>query len=97
MPSSHYFIDIHIPISNVLIYYKNLFSDIDDCLGNPCENGGKCIDDVNDYKCDCSDTIGDTRYTGKNCETALAGIETSIQVYNTIENICVLIGLTDAH
>ena len=35
---------------------------IDDCVGQPCENGGTCIDAVNDYTCNCVDG-----YTGKNC------------------------------
>ncbi len=37
--------------------------DIDECLGNPCQNGGICIDGINSYSCDClEDTSGD------NCE-----------------------------
>ena len=45
---------------------KNVFSlflaDVDDCVEQPCLNGGTCIDSVNDYTCLCADG-----YTGKNC------------------------------
>ena len=36
--------------------------DIDDCALGPCQNGGTCMDGVNDYNCTC--VVG---YTGKNC------------------------------
>ena len=42
-----------------LFIYK---SDIDDCAGQPCQNGGNCTDKVNDFRCDCV-----AGYTGKNC------------------------------
>ena len=34
----------------------------DDCRDNPCQNG-KCIDLVNDYRCECP-----TFYSGRNCD-----------------------------
>ena len=46
--------------STSLSYYLN--SDIDDCSGQPCQNGGNCTDEVNDFQCDCV-----AGYTGKNC------------------------------
>ena len=36
--------------------------DINDCTEQPCQNGGNCTDEVNDFRCDC--VVG---YTGKNC------------------------------
>ena len=30
-----------------------LYLDIDDCANNPCENGGTCIDEINDFTCTC--------------------------------------------
>ena len=42
--------------------HTTLLSDTDDCANRPCENGGTCIDAVDDYTCNC--TAG---YTGKNC------------------------------
>ena len=35
----------------------------DDCAASPCLNGGTCIDEVADYKCECQ--LG---YKGRNCE-----------------------------
>ena len=37
-------------------------ADIDDCVGQPCQNGATCIDAVNNYTCNCVDG-----YTGRNC------------------------------
>ena len=36
---------------------------LDDCLSNPCLNGGSCTDGIYDYECNCPDN-----YSGKNCE-----------------------------
>ncbi len=43
----------------------NWLSDIDECASNPCEHGGTCVDDVNQYTCDC-----DPGWTGDHCETS---------------------------
>ena len=43
----------------------NLFSDIDDCADQPCQNGGNCTDAVNDYTCNCV-----AGYSGKNCSVS---------------------------
>ena len=40
-----------------------LFSDIDDCSPSPCQNGGSCVDGVNQFTCDCV-----TGFSGINCE-----------------------------
>ena len=29
---------------------------IDDCISNHCDNGGTCVDLVDDYRCDCPST-----------------------------------------
>ncbi|XP_068719980.1 uncharacterized protein [Montipora capricornis] len=42
----------------------NTCSDIDECVPNPCANGGSCVDGVNNYSCICR--VG---YTGDLCET----------------------------
>ena len=38
--------------------------DIDDCANHSCANGATCVDDTNDFSCNC--ILG---YTGKLCET----------------------------
>ena len=37
--------------------------DIDDCIGIECLNGGKCVDGVNEHKCECI-----RGYEGSNCK-----------------------------
>lgn len=43
---------------------SNCETDINECLANPCANGGRCIDGPNKYSCLCSHT----GYEGPNCE-----------------------------
>ena len=42
--------------------YSLSFSDIDDCVDRPCENGATCIDGVSHYNCSCA-----AGYTEKDC------------------------------
>ncbi len=37
--------------------------DINDCLPNPCQNGGTCVDGVNSYSCQCA-----SGWSGVNCD-----------------------------
>jgi len=39
-----------------------VYAEIDECLSDPCENGGTCIDLINGYECRCT-----SQYTGVNC------------------------------
>ena len=41
-------------------------SDPNDCLNNPCKNGGTCTDGVNKYSCRCVPGFTDT-----NCQTSM--------------------------
>ena len=41
-----------------------IFSEIDECASNPCQNGGICTDHIAIYSCECP--FG---YTGHSCET----------------------------
>ena len=38
-------------------------ANIDDCAGVKCHNGGKCVDDIDDFMCSCA-----PGYTGKYCQ-----------------------------
>ena len=44
-----------------MISFLNIV-DIDECLSNPCENGGTCTDHANGYDCSCI-----PGYTGRDC------------------------------
>ena len=46
----------------VFLTFSFSFSDIDDCGGHLCENGGQCVDGVNEYTCNCADG-----YDGQYC------------------------------
>lgn len=54
-----------------------LFSDIDECNSNPCDNYGVCLDSPNSYKCECK-----SGFTGNNCQIG-KGITISI-LYNIL-------------
>lgn len=41
----------------------SLSLDINDCKPSLCQHGGKCIDKVNDFECDCC-----PGWSGRNCE-----------------------------
>ena len=45
---------------------KNCSVNIDECIGNLCQNGGQCIDGINSYECDCSAID----FHGDFCETS---------------------------
>lgn len=42
-----------------------LFSDIDDCVGNPCGEYGTCVDEVGNFSCLC-----DEPWSGDTCQVA---------------------------
>lgn len=42
---------------------QSYITDIDDCAGVTCLNGGSCVDGVNSFTCRC-----DVGYTGTHCE-----------------------------
>lgn len=49
-------------------------SDIDECLTEPCQNGGTCLDDINSFSCDCP-----PEFSGPTCE---------VQVIFCSQNTC---------
>ncbi|XP_054270391.1 protein crumbs isoform X2 [Macrosteles quadrilineatus] len=43
---------------------KDCEINIDECLSQPCQNGGICVDEIDNYTCNC----GSTGYKGRHCE-----------------------------
>ena len=41
------------------------YSDIDECVSSPCNNGGTCIDEIDSFACLCM-----PGFTGDQCETS---------------------------
>ena len=42
-----------------------VFSDINECSPNPCQNGATCVDLIGGHRCDCAQG-----YSGSSCETS---------------------------
>ncbi len=60
-----------------------LFSDIDYCDSNPCQNGATCNDLINSYVCVCVDG-----YIGLNCQTGNVNqILQSPMIYKTCNKL----------
>ena len=53
--------DTNVPNMKLLIMF---LTDVNECVDEPCKNGGTCIDEFNEYICNCA-----SGYTGINCET----------------------------
>ena len=45
-----------------ILYINRLFSDVDECLRNPCYNGGNCSNTVGSFECICQ-----PGWTGPTC------------------------------
>lgn len=54
----------YVEVGLFLFYQLRFFYlEINDCIVNPCINGGKCTDLIADYRCDCP--VG---FIGRNCK-----------------------------
>ena len=42
------------------------FTDINDCVNHTCQNGGSCVDGINNFTCNCL-----KGYTGSHCQTGI--------------------------
>lgn len=59
---------------------RDCHTDIDDCAGNPCMNGGECVDQVDSFRCICP--VG---FAGEMCEVILLNKTSRITyLYSTI-------------
>lgn len=60
--------------------YIYLFSkDLNECLSNPCQNGGHCRDQIGTYECRCA-----SGFLGRNCEINVDDCETATCPSNSI-------------
>lgn len=55
--------NVKLVASTLYFIVKYVFSDINECASNPCQNSGTCIDHANGYSCSCV-----PGYIGINCE-----------------------------
>lgn len=58
-------------------------TDIDDCVGDACQNGGRCTDRVNGFDCDCSGT----GFEGARCEFDVDECATAVCVHGQCINL----------
>ena len=49
----------HVNLWNVIVVFNN-------CDSGPCQNGGRCIDGIDDFTCMCTDSSSGY-YAGKTC------------------------------
>lgn len=56
----------HVNAKFSMIYCNQLYHVVNECQSNPCRNLGRCIDNLNGYKCECPRGYS----TGTNCETS---------------------------
>ena len=52
------------------------FSDINDCKADSCQNGGICIDGINDFTCQCADG-----FNGRTCANSMYIFSLLVQKY----------------
>ena len=58
----------HLSVSMSFIFsyeYNWFFPDIDECVPEPCQNNGTCIDEINGYECRCV-----SGFNGTMCENS---------------------------
>ncbi|XP_068719937.1 uncharacterized protein [Montipora capricornis] len=88
IPCEHYALEMYICERRISSCHE---IDVDECVPNPCANGGSCVDGVNNYSCICR--VG---YTGDLCETdiddcllnACANGESCVDGVNSYSCIC---------
>lgn len=63
--------NIHIAFDFLFFPGTNCEENVDECMSNPCQNGGQCRDRNNGYTCTCQ-----AGYLGDHCEVDVAVCET---------------------
>ena len=59
-----------------------LWTYVNQCASNPCQNDGTCVDIINSYKCKCA-----IEYTGTSCEIGKKRVYLIIYLTLTIQLI----------
>lgn len=66
----------------ILITDLLYFTDDDECVSDPCLNGGFCLDDINDYFCVCA-----PGWNGKDCENGESSVKLYLKILSYINLI----------
>ena len=61
-----------------------IFLDIDECESEPCQNGAICIDDINEYSCNCTQGFHGDHCQHKGMDKKIH--DHSLRVINSEEN-----------
>lgn len=70
-------------VNDRLVEGETCSVDIDDCVSEVCQNGGRCTDRVNGYECDCEGT----GYQGTHCTEDINECELGHCVYGRCTNL----------
>ena len=49
---------------DVWIYNSAVFPDVDECHTSPCENGATCVEEIDGYRCLCTEQYLNINCTG---------------------------------
>ena len=66
-------------MQSLLVLNDIVFSDDDECASGPCQNGGRCVDRVNRFSCDCVDG-----YEGDICGTGIGAFNKAMHLNKII-------------
>ncbi|XP_072018497.1 uncharacterized protein [Amphiura filiformis] len=75
------YVDKPMITNDVSMIIKHYCMNIDECNSSPCQNGGSCIDQVNNYTCSCL-----SGWTGINCEADIDECTSGPCVYGMCDN-----------
>ncbi|KAG2457284.1 coagulation factor VII-like [Polypterus senegalus] len=63
--------------------FWKVYNDPDQCLSNPCQNGGTCVDEFQSYMCRCPEA-----FEGRNCELAFEDTQKCLYLNGGCEHFC---------
>lgn len=62
--------------------------EIDECMSQPCENGARCTDLINDFRCDCP-----RGFFGKRCSSDVDECASNPCVHGSCEGMNIINGI----